>query len=431
MSDQLSVLSTNLIKSAGESAGVEISDSAAKLLAQDVEYRIREIAEEARKFMRHSHRDILTTSDINYALRVRNVEPMYGLNSKEEMRFQPVVGQDIYYADDEELSLDDLINTPLPPVPLDVTFTGHWLAIEGVQPAIPQNPSPQEIEILKKQASNDKLLLQQDKSSANIVQNMLSKELRIYYEKLTESVVSSDKSLQQAVFDSLKQDPGIHQLVPYFVKFIIENVTKNRKNLQILWSVMKMIGSLLENTHIYMEPYLHQLMPSILTCVVTKHLGEKASEDHWALRDYAASLVALICTQFGSAYHTLQPRVSKTLLHAIMDPGKPFTTSYGAIIGLSLLGDEVIKVLILPIIKPFSARIENEIKSGSKPSKIEEAKRCQNALIKTCKKLLTQEYNDYIKAGNSSESYKKVLIDTYGYMGEPFYEMVIKSNSNE
>jgi len=53
---------------------------------------------------------------------------------------------------------------------------------------------------------------------------MLSKELRIYYEKLTESVVSSDETLQQAVFDSLKQDPGIHQLVPYFVKFIIENV---------------------------------------------------------------------------------------------------------------------------------------------------------------------------------------------------------------
>jgi len=50
---------------------------------------------------------------------------MYGLNSKDELRFQPIVGQDIYYADDEELSLDDLINTPLPPVPLDVTFTGN------------------------------------------------------------------------------------------------------------------------------------------------------------------------------------------------------------------------------------------------------------------------------------------------------------------
>lgn len=427
MSDQLSVLSTDLIKSAGESAGVEISDSAAKLLAQDVEYRIREIAEEARKFMRHSRRNILTTSDINYALRIRNVEPMYGFNSKEELRFQPVVGQDIYYADDDEISLDDLINSPLPAVPLDVTYTGHWLAIEGVQPAIPQNPSPQEIEILKKQAMNEKLSSISDKSSANIVQNMLSKELRIYYEKLTESVVSSDKTLQQAVFDSLSQDPGIHQLVPYFVKFIIENVTKNRKNLQILWAIIKMVGALLENTHIYMEPYLHQLMPSILTCVVTKHLGEKASEDHWALRDYASSLVALICKQFGSAYHTLQPRVSKTLLHAIMDPGKPFTTSYGAIVGLSLLGDEVIKILIFPIVKPFSSRIEAEIKSGTKPSRIEEAKRCQNALLNACKKLIIQEHDDFMKKNNDNlELYRNYLNETYGYMAESFYNLTVK-----
>jgi len=32
--------------------------------------------------MRHSHRDILTTSDINYALRVRNVEVIIITNNQ-------------------------------------------------------------------------------------------------------------------------------------------------------------------------------------------------------------------------------------------------------------------------------------------------------------------------------------------------------------
>ena len=62
---------------------------------------------------------------LKYYIILHPIKPMYGLNSKDELRFQPIVGQDIYYADDEELSLDDLINTPLPPVPLDVTFTGN------------------------------------------------------------------------------------------------------------------------------------------------------------------------------------------------------------------------------------------------------------------------------------------------------------------
>lgn len=40
------------------------------------------------------------------------------------------------------MDFDAVLNKPLPKIPLDVTFTAHWLAIEGVQPAIPQNPTP-------------------------------------------------------------------------------------------------------------------------------------------------------------------------------------------------------------------------------------------------------------------------------------------------
>ena len=54
----------------------------------------------------------------------------------------PVGQQKLYYLDEKEIDLDDIIYGPLPAVPLDVTYTAHWLAIDGVQPAIPQNPTP-------------------------------------------------------------------------------------------------------------------------------------------------------------------------------------------------------------------------------------------------------------------------------------------------
>lgn len=36
-----------------------------------------------------------------------------------------------------------VIEAPLPKAPLDTAVVAHWLAIEGVQPAIPENPPPE------------------------------------------------------------------------------------------------------------------------------------------------------------------------------------------------------------------------------------------------------------------------------------------------
>jgi len=53
------------------------------------------------------------------------------------------------------------------------------------------------------------------------------------------------------------------------------------------------------------------------------------AEDHWAVRDQAARLVAHLCTRFSDAYYNMQPRISRTLLKALLDKSKPLTTHYG------------------------------------------------------------------------------------------------------
>lgn len=40
-----------------------------------------------------------------------------------------------------------MIEAPLQKAPLDTSVTAHWLAIEGVQPAIPENASAEGIAI--------------------------------------------------------------------------------------------------------------------------------------------------------------------------------------------------------------------------------------------------------------------------------------------
>lgn len=70
---------SDTIRDVAEVLGISnLPDEVAKSLAMEVEYRIHEVVEQAVKFMRHSRRTLLTTADIGNAMRVMNVEPLYG-----------------------------------------------------------------------------------------------------------------------------------------------------------------------------------------------------------------------------------------------------------------------------------------------------------------------------------------------------------------
>ncbi|XP_020594333.1 transcription initiation factor TFIID subunit 6-like, partial [Phalaenopsis equestris] len=71
----MSIVPKETIEVIAQSIGIaNLSADVALTVAPDVEYRLREIMQEAIKCMRHSKRHVLTADDVDSALSLRNAE---------------------------------------------------------------------------------------------------------------------------------------------------------------------------------------------------------------------------------------------------------------------------------------------------------------------------------------------------------------------
>ncbi|XP_038902978.1 transcription initiation factor TFIID subunit 6-like [Benincasa hispida] len=356
----MSVVPKESIEIVAQSIGISnLSPEVALALTPDVEYRVREIMQEAVKCMRHSKRTVLSSVDVDNALKLRNLEPIYGFAACDSLQFKRAVGhKDLFYIDDKDVELNNVIESPLAKATVDTSVVAHWLAVEGVQPAVPENLPTEEPHDGKKSDLKEEELPYDTKPPTK---HVISRDLQLYFEKITGLILNKSGSiLFREALRSLAVDSGIQPLLPYFTCFIADEVSKNLCNCQLLIALMRMVWCLLRNPQIHMAPYLHQLMPSIITCLVAKQLGKRLSDNHWELRDLAASLVSLICKRFGHVYHNIQPRVTKTLLHVFLDPSKLLPQHYGAVQGLADLGPDVVRQFILPNLEPYMQYLEME-----------------------------------------------------------------------
>lgn len=367
----------------------------AALLAAATETRIKELVRSAMGFMRHAQRQVLTTEDIALALRHANAQPIWGFDTastgltssglngasaSDALAFSQA-SEDLFLLADPLVQFDDLLAQALPPVPPDATFSVHWLAVDGIQPLIPENPG-----LAQPDATNatngtgapttTTTLLQGQEKEVEVVtkqpiKHVLSKEQTLYYEYVTSALKGNDSTLKKAVYKSLSEDDGLYQLLPYFTQFVAEEVSRHLHNLTFLTALMRTANCLIHSKYLRIDPYLHQLMPPILTCIVGKHLCHEPFEDHWQLRDYASDMLQTVCQKFGHVYPTLQPRVSKTLVMAWMDPTRSLNTHYGCVLALRKLGVLVIKKLIVPYVQTYMGQLQPALNSTNEATKME------------------------------------------------------------
>lgn len=351
---------------------VHLSDPVASALASDVEYRIHQIVEEAARFMRHGRRTTMTTNDIDQALRVLNIEPLYGhtpYNPPLFRRAPPFPGSTagsssgpVHFVEDEEIDFDRVLREEKIALPKSVNWTAHWLAVEGVQPLIPENPPaiPREtdLEVLPKtlpqtqvNGTNPNVKKVQTQAQQQLVKQVLSKELQLYYGRLTTSLLppsAAESSKRTAALASLRTDAGLQSLLPYLIRWVGEGIVgalrdgvqDTEEHGKVLEVLLDVISAILENKTLFVEPYLHQLLPSLLSTLLHSSLPQTHAK---ILRTKASQTLSRLLTQHSTTYPSLSPRIMKTLLLALISPSKSPGTRHGAIQGLVGVGKEAVR----------------------------------------------------------------------------------------
>lgn len=119
---------------------------------------------------------------------------------------------------------------------------------------------------------------------------------------------------------------------------------------------------------------------------MAKKLSTSIHDDHWALREEAASCLAKACRIYGDQYTTMKPRCIKLLTQQALRLDR-FSTQYGGIVGISMFGPRAVDAFLLPLAREYWEKWETELKKVVSISnkrdvtKEYELHMCQQALL--------------------------------------------------
>ncbi|XXH00840.1 hypothetical protein Hte_007191 [Hypoxylon texense] len=437
------------VKDVAESVGISnLGDEALRTLSQDVEYRIGQVLVEALRSMRLAKRTFMTIQDVSQALRVLDVEPLYGYDSTRALRYGEanLGSQALFYIEDEEMEFEKLINFTLPKIPRDASFTRHWLAVDGVQPASTSNPTTAESRsqdlLPKGLGANPALAALSGQDNPNFkpaVKHVISQELILYFEKIQAALMDENpdvevQRLREAALESVSSEPSIHQLLPYFVNFISTQVTHHLDDIFVLRQMMELANALISNDHLFLAPYASSLCAPVLTCLLGRKIGSDggvaALREQYHLRELAASLVGQLARKYSDSNKILRPKLVRTCLKSFLNPSVPPSVWFGAIHGLvSAGGADVVKFLLLKNLKEFETSMLAPLQQKNDPVSSHELRAVLTAIMKAVHLLI--EDDNVVNEGMNGYSSENEASQIKAFVGDIVGDRIVQLGNHK
>uniref|UniRef100_A0A3B5B3M2 TATA-box binding protein associated factor 6 like n=1 Tax=Stegastes partitus TaxID=144197 RepID=A0A3B5B3M2_9TELE len=302
-------VSRDSVKLMAESAGVDLGDDVAALLAEDVCYRLREATQSSSQFMRHAKRRKLTVEDFNRALRWSNVEAICGYGAQDGLPFRSVKEGELFFVEDRDVNLVELaLATNIPKGCAETMVRVNVSYLDGKGNLEPQGAVPTAVQ-------------------------SLSDDLLKYYQQITRAILGED---------------------PHLMK--VKSVSHDLEQLNRL---LHMVKSLVQNPYLYLGSYVRSLVSSVMYCILEPLAASiNPLNDHWTLRDYAALLLSHIFWTHGDLVSGLYHQILLSLQKVLSDPVRPLCSHYGAVVGLHALGWKAVERVLFPHLPAYWANLQ-------------------------------------------------------------------------
>jgi len=239
---------------------------------------------------------------------------------------------------------------------VEISYLAHWLAIDGTQPAIPDN-MPLERGAKGEAARGTKrgraAKGAEGATSLGPVLHMAPAELMVYLDRLghrlrvlrTKPFSEQEKAKAAAELElaatSMAQDPGLQQLLPGLTQLFATELHETTGLVDHLGALTSLLDAAVSNAALDLSPYLHRLLPVLLSVCLGKLVpvddeAIPAAAQDWTVRSRAAGVVAALARRYERSPYDVEKRVLAFCTRQACAEGADLRTVFGA---LALLND--------------------------------------------------------------------------------------------